>query len=118
MKIAKAIPLFKKDCPVSSSTYRPISLLSVFSKIIEKLMNNRLYRFFEIYNILYSMQCGFCEKHSIDHALVSLTESIRISLDNKSFDVVFLLIYREYLILSTMKYSWIKFSIMEFGEHL
>ena len=85
MKIAKVIPLFKKGCPLSSSNYRPISLLSVFSKIIEKLMYTRLYRFLEIHNILYSMQFGFREKHSIDHALVSLTETIRNSLDDKKF---------------------------------
>ena len=42
MKQAKVIPLFKKGCSVTSSNYRPISLLSVFSKIIEKLIYKRL----------------------------------------------------------------------------
>ena len=64
IKIAKVIPLFKIGCPLSASNYRPISLLSVFSKIIEKLMYARLYRFLEIHNILYSMQFGFREKNT------------------------------------------------------
>ena len=48
-------------------------------------MYRRLYRFLEIHNILYSLQFGFQENHSIDHALVSLTEAIRNTLDNKGF---------------------------------
>ena len=35
-----------KDSPEVASNYRPISLLSVFSKIFEKLMHSRLYKFF------------------------------------------------------------------------
>ena len=48
-------------------------------------MYKRLYKFLEIHNILYSLQFGFQENHSIDHALVSLTEVIRDTLDNKRF---------------------------------
>ena len=39
MKLAKVIPLYKKSSPENPNSYRPISLLSVFSKIIEKLMH-------------------------------------------------------------------------------
>ena len=83
LKIAKVISLFKKGNPELPSNYRLISLLSVFSKIFEKLMYRRLYRFLEIHNVLFSLQFGFQENHSIDHALVSLTEAIRNTLDNK-----------------------------------
>ena len=83
LKIAKVISLFKKGNPELSSNYRPISLLPVFSKIFEKLMYRRLYKFLEIHKVLYSLQFGFQENHSIDHALVSLTEAIRNTLDNK-----------------------------------
>ena len=83
LKIAKVISLFKKGNPESPSNYRPISLLPIFSKIFEKLMYRRLYRFLEIHKVLYSLQFGFQENHSIDHALVSLTEAVRNTLDNK-----------------------------------
>ena len=63
--------------------YSTISLLSIFSKIFEKLMYKRLYSFLEVHNILYSLQFGFQKNHSIDHALVSLTESVKNTLDNK-----------------------------------
>lgn len=85
MKLAKIIPLFKKGCPLTASNYRPISLLSVFSKITEKVMYERLYKFLEKHEILYSLQFGFRANNSINHALVSLTEAIKNSLDNKKF---------------------------------
>ena len=85
MQHAKVIPLFKKGCPVTASNYRPMSLLSVFSKITEKLMYKRLCNFLEVHNVLYNLQFGFRASHSINHALISLTESIKNSLDNKHF---------------------------------
>ena len=83
MKLAKIIPHLKKGCPLSASNYRPISLLSVFSKIIEKVMYERLYKILEKHEILYSLQFGCRAKHSISHALVSLTETIKYSLDTR-----------------------------------
>ena len=63
MKLAKVIPLFKKVCVLTASNYRPISLLSVFSKITEKAMHERLYKFLEKHEILYSLQFGFRANH-------------------------------------------------------
>ena len=85
MQQAKVIPLFKKGCPLTTSNDRPISLLSVFSKITEKLMYKRLYNFLEVHKILYNLQFGFRASHSVNHALISLTQSIKNSLDNKKF---------------------------------
>ena len=85
LKIAKVITLFKKGNPELPSNYRPISLLPIFSKIFEKLTHRRLYRFLEIHDVLFSLQFGFQENHSIDHALVSLTETVKNTLDNKRF---------------------------------
>ena len=85
LKIAKVIPVFKKGLTSKNSNYRPISLLSIFSKLFEKLMHKRLYRFLEICDALFCMQFGFRSGHSTDHALISLTETIKSSLDNKRF---------------------------------
>ena len=85
MKLAKVIPLFKKGCVATTSNYRPISLLSVFSKITEKVMYKRLYSFLEVHNVLYSLQFGFRASHSINHALISMTEKIKESLDSRRF---------------------------------
>ena len=48
-------------------------------------MYKRLYNFLEVHKILYNLQFGFRASHSVNHALISLTESIKASLDNKKF---------------------------------
>ena len=48
-------------------------------------MYKRLYKFLEKYEIPYALQFGFRSNHSIDHALVSLTEAIKNALDNRKF---------------------------------
>ena len=85
MKLAKVIPLYEKNSPKVPSNYRPISLLSVFSKIVEKLIHKRLYSFLEKYDILHSLQFGFRAKHSTLHALISLNESVKQTIDKSMF---------------------------------
>ena len=55
MKLAKVIPLYKNNSPKVPSNYRPISLLSVFSKIVEKFKHKRLYSFLKKCDILHSL---------------------------------------------------------------
>ena len=52
MKIARVIPLFKSGDDSTFNNYRPVSLPPQFSKILEKLFDNRLSAFIEKYNIL------------------------------------------------------------------
>ena len=85
LKIAKVIPIHKKQSRVDYTNYRPISLLSNIEKIIEKLMYKRLSNFLDINNLIYSLQFGFRPKYSTTHALINLTESIWQSLDEGSF---------------------------------
>ena len=63
MKTAKVIPLFKSGNRSHFSNYRPISLLSQFSKILEKLFNLRLEQFLisnEIVNMVSGPVCLRC----------------------------------------------------------
>ena len=46
MKIAKVIPIFKNDDETLFCNYRPISLLPVISKVVEKVMHDQIYSFF------------------------------------------------------------------------
>ena len=85
LKVDKVNPLYKKGTCDNPSNYRPISILSVFSKIFEKLMHQRLYKFLELFEILYPLQFGFRENHSTTQAQLSLTESIKSSIDNGKF---------------------------------
>ena len=83
LKISKTIPIFKKGSRLLVSNYRPISLLSNLNKILEKIVHSRVYSFLEDLNCIYSLQFGFRKKHSTNHALTEITESIRQALDNK-----------------------------------
>ena len=85
LKNSSVIPLFKKGSKLNCGNYRPISLLSNISKLLEKLMYSRLYNFLNIYNCLSELQFGFRDKHSTCHALISITEKIREALDTGHF---------------------------------
>ena len=82
LKLAKIIPLFKCNDPSLFNNYRPISLLSVFSKIFEKAMYDRLYDFLTTLKIIYEYQFGFQKKKSTYMALISLTDKIIKILEN------------------------------------
>ena len=84
-KLAKVIPIFKKDDPLICNNYRPISLLPVFSKIVEKIIYTRMYEFLESNKLIYKRQFGFRSNHSTSHALISITESIKSYLDKHNF---------------------------------
>ena len=85
LKICKIIPIHKGGLTNNISNYRPISLLSIFDKIIEKLMHKRLYNFLEEHNILYCNQFGFRKNNSTSFALLQITEKIKESIDNKKY---------------------------------
>ena len=59
LKIAKVTPIDKADDKSDLSNYRPISVLSCFSKILERIMYNRLYQYLTENKILYPKQFGF-----------------------------------------------------------
>ena len=89
-KLAQVIPVHKKGSTVATATvdctnYRPISLLSNVSKIFEKVIHNKLYNFLNQNQCSYKHQFGFRKKHSTAHALIEITESIRVALDNGNF---------------------------------
>ena len=84
-KEAHIIPSYKKGDKSECSNYRPITLLPNISKIFEKATYTRLYNLLEKYNCLYKKQFGFRNSHSTNHALISITEKIRESLDNNEY---------------------------------
>ena len=83
LKTAKVLPIFKNKGDINDITnYRPISLLSVFSKLFEKLIHKKLYAYFDDNNIINENQFGFRPLYSTSHALINATENLYKSLDN------------------------------------
>ena len=87
LKLTKVIPIYKANDPSLFTNYRPISLLSNFSKFVEKVMHNRITEFAEQYNILYRCQFGFRKNYSTSHALLHLINRISTAIDQRETTV-------------------------------
>ena len=103
LKVAKITPIHKDGCTFKATNYRPISVLSPFSKIFEKMIYKRLNKYFTRHNILAKKQFGFKAKHSTNHVIADVTNKLQNYCDNKHFTCLILLVYQKLLILLTIK---------------
>ena len=85
LKIAKVIPAFKTGDKSELSNYRPISILPCFSKILERIMYNRLINYLSENNLLFQKQFGFQASKSTDHAILELSDQIHDSFERNIF---------------------------------
>ena len=123
LKVANVVPIFKSGDDMLFSNYRPVSVLPVFSEVIERLMYNRLIGFINDNDLLYEYQFGFQKGQSTYMALVILLDKISEALENgecvvgvfldfsKAFDTVdhdiLLMKMKSYGIIDTA-YDWFK----------
>ena len=84
LKLARVVPIFKSGDPSLLTNYRPISVLSFFSKILEKIVYNIVFDFLCENEILYDYQFGFRSKHSTQQALITLVDNVTKSLDGSN----------------------------------
>ena len=68
-KQARIIPLYKKGAANTCGNYRPVSLLSALSKILEKAVCGQLIRYLDDYNLLCDQQFGFRPKNQTTHVV-------------------------------------------------
>ena len=86
LKIAKVTPVLKADDVNELGNYRPISVLPCFSKILERIMYNRLFKYLKTNEILlYKKQFGFQEGHSAEHAIIQLIDQINNCFEKNHF---------------------------------
>ena len=83
LKIAKIIPLFKKNDDDDMNNYRPISLLPVFSKIFEKVVQNQLYDYLNNNQLLFESQHSFRKNYSTESTVIELVDYLKMHIDNK-----------------------------------
>ena len=122
LKVAKVIPLYKADSPSIYTNYRPVSVLTCFSKIFERLMYNRLLTFVIQHGLLNKHQFGFRKGHSTIFAILSLVDYITQALEkgeyvigifldfSKAFDTVnhsILLEKLQYMGIRGVAYDWL-----------
>ena len=80
-KAARVIPLYKAGKANQVGNYRPISVLPVISKLVERAVQVQLGKHLSDHNILSPFQCGFRKAHSTETAAISLTDTIRRNID-------------------------------------
>ena len=80
-KKAKVTPIFKSGDKSNVSNYRPISVLPIISKIIERTVHNQLYAYLCSRNILSDSQSGFRPSHSTTTTLLEVQDYILNNMD-------------------------------------
>lgn len=72
-KLARVSPIYKEGAKSDPNNYRPISVLSVISKLIEKIAFDQFYEYLIMYDLLADAQSGFRSGHSTQTALLEAT---------------------------------------------
>ena len=85
MKLAEVVPLYKSKEHCLENNYRPISLLTTISKILEKIMYHRVYTFLQVTGQIYSNQYGFRANHSCEHAVGQVIRTAVKGLENHQY---------------------------------
>ena len=80
-KKSNIVPVYKRGDKQIIDNYRPISLLPICGKILEKNLLNSIYKFFEENNLLCEHQSGFRPSDSCGHQLLSIVHDIYASFD-------------------------------------
>ena len=81
LKLARMVPIFKAGDSSALTNYRPISVLTFFAKVFEKIVYNKLLNFISDNNILYDHQYGFRKGRSTQQAIITLVDKITKSQD-------------------------------------
>jgi len=85
LKHAEIIPIHKKGSKSDISNYRPISLLPVFSKLLEKVFKIRMVNFLNKISFFNDKQYGFREGKSTDQALLKFCNEVWNGINEKNF---------------------------------
>ena len=120
LKIAKVVPIYKKDDQSQIKNYRPISVLPVISKIFENAMHSQLMEYFTSHKLLSNQQYGFRPNRSTELATLELMDRninymnenhcpVNIYLDfSKAFDSLYYDI-----LLSKLKYYGLQWKALQ-----
>ena len=85
LKSARVVPLYKKNDKTDVGNYRPVSILSIVSKILERVIYDQLEQYLVQNSLLYEYQSGFRHGFSTDTCLIHLTDYIRFQMDKGHF---------------------------------
>ena len=87
LKIALVTPIFKGNENNKFENYRPISVLSCFSLLLEKLMYKRLIKYIEKHKIVTEQQYGFRKNRSTEFAIIEFVDKITKAIDQGKYTI-------------------------------
>ncbi len=85
LKTSRTVPIFKAGSPLLCDNYRPISLLSTLSKLLEKIVSRQLVAHLAYNNLIYEHQYGFQHGKSTERNLIQLTNYLHSALNEKKY---------------------------------
>ena len=85
LKVANVSSIFKVGNIEEMGNYRPISVLPIFSKVLERITYNRAYQYFKENDMFFPKQFGFQVNNSTHHAILNLTDDILTSFEKGQF---------------------------------
>ena len=122
-KIAKLKPIFKKGARTDPKNYRPISLLPLVSKIIEKSIHFQIEDFLNKKKLIYMYQSGFRTNHSTDLCLAQLIDFVATGMDKQMHTSMILVDLQKAfdtldhgVLLEKMKYFGFRASVIKWFE--
>ena len=83
LKIAEVVPIYKKGNVCEPTNYRPISLLSQFSKIFEKILFYRVIEYLKKFKLSSTRQYGFRKNSSTIHAIADIHNNLMTTADKR-----------------------------------
>jgi hypothetical protein len=87
LKTSRTVPIFKAGRADLCDNYRPISLLSTLSKVLEKIVSVQLVNHLDRNNILYEHQYGFQRNKSTEHSIIHAVNHISNAMNNNKYTV-------------------------------
>jgi len=107
LKLAKVVPLHKGGDNTILSNYRPVSVLSIFSKVFERLLYNRLNNYLISNKLLCDCQFGFRKQHTTSMAILQLVDKIASECDCGNITIGVFLDLSKALTLLIIIFYWI-----------
>ena len=88
-------PLFKSEACSDTNNYRPMSVASAITKMLERIVYDKFYAYLHKNNLLSNCQFGFCKLHSTVTALLNAVDDWSLNVDNGLINSIVLIDFKK-----------------------